>query len=71
MNVKQLIEILQKLPETDKVIIVKSSGEGSPLSSIDDGYYEAETTWYGNIIHPDDAADHAKAEKVVILSPVN
>jgi hypothetical protein len=71
MTVKQLIEILNDFDADQQVVIVKSPGEGSPLSSVDDGYYEPETSWYGNVVHPDDIEDHDNAKAVVILAPVN
>jgi hypothetical protein len=74
MTVRQLLKHLQSLPAEAldrKVVIDKSNGEGSPLSSIHDACYQAEQTWYGYLIHPDDAADYSNAEKVILLSPIN
>lgn len=69
MNVKQLIERLQKLPPLHRVIVDKGNGEGSPLDSLEVGHYDPDTTWSGSLKHPDDV--EPIHESVVVLSPVN
>lgn len=67
MTVKQLIAKLQKLPGSRKVIISKN--DPSPLDSVEEGHYRADSTWSGELKHPDDVEDGD--EKVVVLHPVN
>lgn len=72
MTVKQLIAKLEKLPQSHRVIVDKATGgelAGSPLDSVNVGHYRADSTWAGDLIHPDDVAKGDVA--VVVLSPVN
>lgn len=71
MKVKKLIELLKTYPENFQVILAKD-GEGngfSPLSDDSEGIYEAECTWSGHLLHPDDAG--GKKSNSVVLWPVN
>lgn len=70
MTVKQLIAKLSKLPESHQVVIDKGQ-DGSPLDSVELGHYEADSTWSGSLLHPDDVENHPKAKAVVVLYPVN
>lgn len=81
MNVKELIEQLQKLnPEQD--VIIQKDGEGngySPLSDVEwDLRYHPETTWSGEVYQDEDLdelgwdeEDRSKLQNVVVLVPVN
>jgi len=76
MTVKELIENLRSIdPETKIVMSKDAEGNGfSPLSEIDPAaWYQAETTWSGDVLHPDDydPDDAEGLEKVVCFWPVN
>lgn len=86
MIVKELIELLQTMPE-DSIVIMQKDSEGngySPLSSVDaDTIYAAETTWYGEVYSTnwtakDTGMDDEEWEdfkertpKCVVLEPIN
>ena len=85
MNVKELKEAIENLPD-DMEIIIKKDAEGnnySPLSDADpDAVYVAETGWYGEVYSMSWSADDAcksdeewddikKQPRVLILGPVN
>lgn len=70
MTVKQLIGKLKKLPQSHQVVVDKGQ-DGSPLDSVSEGHYEADSTWSGALLHPDDVPDHENAKAVVVLHPVN
>lgn len=71
MKVQELIEMLQKYPKDFDIIIQKDSeGNGySPLVGAETAVYEAESTWSGQVLHPDDVED--QEENCVVLWPVN
>ena len=46
MKVKELIAMLQA-EDGERIVVLPSHGEYSPLSSLSIGAYGAETTWYG------------------------
>jgi hypothetical protein len=72
VTVKQLIAKLQKLPQSHRVIIEKSTGgecSASPIDAIQVGHYRADSAWAGDVKHPDDLAE--SDEPVVVLTPVN
>lgn len=84
MTVKQLIAKLQEMPQNRRVILVTCSGatpNSSPLHSVDAGHYREESTWAGDVLHPDDVEEAKReakecgqkyeAEPVVILWPVH
>jgi hypothetical protein len=56
-----------------KVIVAKDAeGNGySPLADLGLDKYIADSTWSGELIHPDDAPDYPEAEDVIALWPVN
>lgn len=71
MTVKELIVELKKYPPTAKVVMQKD-GEGnsySPLSSVDLDRYQADSTWSGSRVDPEDDSD--VFETAVFLVPVN
>lgn len=86
MIVKELIELLQTMPE-DSIVIMQKDSEGngySPLSSVDaETIYKAETTWYGEVYSTEWTANEVgmeeeawkkfkqKTPKCVVLAPVN
>ena len=76
MNVKELKEELDKLPD-DMMIVMSSDGEGnkhSPLSDIGLAWYEAHTTWYGDCYNLDEDPEEFNqedCEKVIVFWPVN
>lgn len=70
MTVKQLKERLAELPD-DFEVIMQSDAEGnsySPLSGLEGCRYEEETTWSGEVVHPDDQEGPNNA---VVLWPIN
>lgn len=69
MTVKQLREALAGKPEHALVVLSCDSegNEGSPLASVEDGIYQADTAWYGQIINEDEDED---GEQAVILYPI-
>lgn len=86
MNVKELIEVLQQLPQEAEVIIAKDpEGNGySPLSNVaDKGVYVPETTWRGEVYSTEWTAEEAgmddeeweqlkfKHVDCILLEPVN
>lgn len=86
MIVKELIALLQTMPE-DSIVILQKDSEGngySPLSDVDaDAIYNAETTWYGEVYSTkwtarDAGMDEEEWKKYkretpacVVLAPVN
>ena len=69
MNVGELIEKLQQVDPATLVILQKDSeGNGfSPLADVDPGFYEAATTWMGEVY------EYKQGESVpcLVLSPIN
>lgn len=60
MNVRELREVLAKLPDDMQVILQKDAeGNGySPLCGGDEGMYQAESTWSGDVyITPEQLAE--------------
>lgn len=79
MNVKELIELLQELPE-DSVVVLSKDGEGnsySPWSGYSTGVYWPESTWEGSFItsddgeYYDDALEEPSVVPCVVLWPTN
>ena len=86
MLVKELIEILQSMPQ-DSIVILQKDSEGngySPLYDVDsDAIYVKETDWYGEVKSTQWTADEAGMEEkmwtiekvispaCVVLSPTN
>lgn len=74
MKIKKLIEELSK-EDGDLDIIMSRDGEGngfSPLSSLGDGLYVADSTYSGEIYNLDEAEDAGEeAKKVIVLWPTN
>lgn len=79
MTVKELIEILKDLPE-DREIVMSCDAEGngySPLADADpQRWYTPETTWSGDVHHPDDIESgevelDESSKLVVLLWPTN
>ncbi|MBO0676892.1 hypothetical protein JRC04_05405 [Mycolicibacterium sp. S2-37] len=73
MNVKDLRIILEDQPD-DRPIVMSKDGEGngfSPLYDASPEMYLAESTWSGELIHPDDAEDYPDAVDALTLWPVN
>lgn len=77
MTVKELIEQLGKLNQNALVVMSKDS-EGnsySPLSDAEPRLYVAETTWYGEIVDPENLEDDEEvpddAVPCVTLWPIN
>jgi len=59
MTVKELIEILEKLPPETEIVVAKDSegNDFSPVSEVNLGTYEPESTWSGTFTH--DGKSHA------------
>lgn len=58
----------------DAKVIVAKDAEGndySPLADLGLDKYIADSTWSGELIHPDDVPDYPEAEDVIALWPVN
>lgn len=58
----------------DMKVIMAKDGEGncySPLADLGLDKYIADSTWSGELIHPDDVPDYPEAEDVIALWPVN
>lgn len=73
MTVEELIAQLSKLPPTSLVVLQKD-GEGngySPCVGVEAATYAAESTWSGEVPHPDDADNYPDAVPCVVLWPVN
>lgn len=73
MNVFELIEELNRLP-SDLTVVMSKDAEGnrySPLARLEPGKYLAESTWAGEMVHPDDEGDYDGLTDVVCLWPVN
>lgn len=76
MTAKKLIERLSTVPP-DTPVVMSKDGEGngfSPLAEADTAArYVEETTWAGDVLHPDDydAYDPESMTHVVCLWPVN
>lgn len=73
MNIGRLRALIAGMPD-DMPVVVAKDGEGndfSPLATTEEAFYEAQTTWYGDYIHPSDASDYPDAVKALILWPVN
>ena len=86
MIVKELITLLQTMPE-DSIVILQKDSEGngySPLASVDaETIYAAETTWYGEVYSTRWTAEDTgmdekeweefkeKTPNCVVLAPVN
>lgn len=75
MNVRELREALVGLSDDMPVVLQKDAeGNGySPSAGAELGWYEAETTWYGETVHSDDYTpeDYPDAVLSLILWPVN
>lgn len=75
MTVAQLRETLAGLPDDMPVVMAKDEeGNGySPLDEVDPHrHYYAESTWSGEIRHPDDIEDDDQPDHiVVVLWPTN
>ena len=72
MTVKEMIELLQDLPQDHKVIMSKDS-EGnsfSPFEDYSEGIYTEETTWYGDW-RQDEDLEKGEKENAICLWPVN
>jgi hypothetical protein len=85
-TVKELIELLQTLPQ-DHIVVMSADGEGnnySPYADYGLGRYTPETTWYGEFTSwdedEDDEGEFLNSEPVrlpvekqnaVVLWPVN
>lgn len=80
MKVKELIEVLQQLPQ-DAIVILQKDSEGngySPLSGAEPCHYVAETTWSGEVRDHEDMkheceleGEECPAPNAVVLWPVN
>lgn len=74
MKVKKLVEILKKMNQ-DHLVVLQKDAEGnghSPLSDVGTGAYVAESPWAGELVENEYGEDLGpKAEKVVVLYPVN
>jgi hypothetical protein len=78
MTVAELIEVLQGL-DPDRKVILQKDAEGNGFSPFGDWYealYRAESTWSGEVLHPQDIEDGEyddetleAAEKVVVFWP--
>lgn len=73
MKVSELIALLKDFDQ-DQLVVISSDAEGnnfSPLSEAGNDYqYVADSTWSGYLL--DDGADEElKAEKAVVLWPIN
>lgn len=85
MNVKQLKEAIENLPDDMEVILQKDAeGSGySPLSGVDpNAVYVEESSWYGTVYDATESADDVWMEedeweaildrpRVLVLFPVN
>ena len=76
MKVRELIKKLAEL-DPEAIVIVSKDAEGnrfSPLSQIDTGWYQADSTWSGEI-HEDsenpDRDDVKDLPRAVVLWPIN
>lgn len=73
MNVAELIEELQKLDQSALVILQQDSeGNGySPSAGVEECWYEADTTWSGEIVEVENEDDVEGLQKAVVLWPTN
>lgn len=75
MKVKDLIATLKTVdPEFE--VVMSSDGEGnnySPLAGLSVEMYIPESTWSGQLMHPDDAEDNDTEykENAVVVWPTN
>lgn len=71
----ELLKAFEQNPDLRNAkVILASDAEGngySPLSDLGLDKYIADTTWSGELIHPDDVPDYPEAEDVIALWPVN
>ena len=71
MTVGELIEALEKM-DHGAIVIMQEDSEGngfSPLSEVEAGYYDAQTTWSGEVYDTDEPT--LEDQPCVVLSPVN
>jgi len=68
MKVKELINVLKRMPQESLVVLSKDSeGNGfSPLYEAEEGWYKKETTWSG-----DYAFSNSNSEDAVFLWPID
>lgn len=79
-TVGELLDYLATQPRDRPVILAKDAEENgySPLASAEEGLYEAESTWSGEVYYPDRDDDDEdpfeppeSAVPAIILGPVN
>lgn len=77
MNIKELKQLIEKLPDETQVILAKD-GEGnrfSPLASVYAGYYFPINNWSGNFISSTDEEAYQAIEvgdcDAICLCPTN
>lgn len=73
MNIGQLKYLIAELPD-DLEIVMANDTEGngySPLDEAVNGRYIANSTWSGDVIHPDGWNDYPDATPALVLWPVN
>jgi hypothetical protein len=68
MTVAKLINLLSK-SDPNSIVILSKDAEGngySPLDSLTNAYYHAETTWYGEVTD-----DGEGGKPALVLYPIN
>lgn len=72
-TVGDLIDHLSKYPMST-LVIMAGDAEGnhhSPLAGIDEGWYDATSTWAGEVYYHLDPMDEDAFEKCLVLGPIN
>lgn len=73
MKTSELISMLSQLPP-DSLVVLQRDSEGngySPCLGAEAAVYEANSSWSGEVPHPDDASEYPNAVPCVVLFPVN
>jgi hypothetical protein len=72
MNVQQMIDLLLSVSDKSRIVVMSKDSEGncySPFGGFSECMYDAETTWYGELVEEED--EYEGADPAICLWPVN